>query len=154
MLNVLMKQVCRDAAMLNALKNLYTNTNIIMDKIGEFRSTSGIRQGAASSVYIFICFVNGLFHHLRSIYCVNNILGAIHNLIHADDTIVLATDFSVFKRKIKSTVEFFNSINQTINLGKTKYMCIDSKNEQRKDDLVVDGVTIQYARKAKLNLIG
>ena len=136
--------------MLNALKNLYANTIIIMDKIGEFRSTSGIRQGAASSGYIFISFVNGLFKHLRSIYGVNTVLGVIHNLIHADDTIVLATNFSVFKRKIKSSVEFFNSIDQTINLEKTKYMCIYRTNNHTKDDLVIDGVIVEYSTKENI----
>ena len=121
MLNVLMQQGM-GATMLNALKNLYTTTNIIMNKIGKFRSTAGIRQGAASSVYIFICFVNGLFKQLRNTYGVSTILGTIHNLIHADDTIVLTTSFAAFKRKIKSTVDFLDSIDQSINLGKTKYI--------------------------------
>ena len=49
--------------MVNAIKNLYSNTNVMLHKIGNFRSTVGIRQGAASSVYIFIIFINGLFKY-------------------------------------------------------------------------------------------
>ena len=91
--------------MLCALKNLYSNTNVILEKIGTFNSTRGIRQVAASSAYLFIIFVNGLFKYLRSFYVMDSILGINHNLIHADDTIILATSYNVFKSKITSTLE-------------------------------------------------
>ena len=51
------------ARMLEALKNLYSSTKVFYDGVGEFVSTSGIRQGASSSVYLFIIFINGLFIH-------------------------------------------------------------------------------------------
>ena len=51
-----------------AIKSLYSNTNVFVNKIGTFRSTCGIRQGSSSSVYIFIVFINRLFQHLRNIY--------------------------------------------------------------------------------------
>ena len=40
--------------MLNALRNIYSQTNVYLRGIGSFRSTTGIRQGASSSVYLFI----------------------------------------------------------------------------------------------------
>ena len=67
MLNVLMPQGM-DSNMLYTLKNLYTNTNVILDNIGTSKSTSGIRQGTATSAYILIVFVNGLFQYLRALY--------------------------------------------------------------------------------------
>ena len=45
MLNVLVQQGM-GTNMLYALKNLYTNTNVILDIIGTFKSISDIRQGA------------------------------------------------------------------------------------------------------------
>ena len=74
--------------MVNAIINLYSNTNVKLHKIGNFRSTVGIRQAAASSVYIFIIFINGLFKYLRDRFTVHHI----HNLIHADDTVILDTN--------------------------------------------------------------
>ena len=50
---------------LNALKNLYSNTKVTTNNIGTFRTTAGIRQGASSSVYLFIISINGLFQWLR-----------------------------------------------------------------------------------------
>ena len=57
-------------------------------------------HGAASSAYILIIFVNGLFRYLRAICRMNSILGIIHNLIHADDTIILATSSNVLSLKL------------------------------------------------------
>ena len=148
MLNVLMQQGM-GSNMLYALKNLYSNTNVILEKIGTFNSTSGIRQGAASSAYLFIIFVNGLFKYLRSFYAMDSILGIIHNLIHADDTIILATSYNVFKSKITSTLEFFSGVDQRINLGKTKYMCIDSLNRHVKQDLSINHFNVEYSSKEK-----
>ena len=111
--------------MLRALKNLYSCTKIVLNKIGRLTSTGGIRQGAASSAYIFIIFVNGLFKHLRDIYGDNPITGKIHNLIHADDTVVLATQYESLISKVKSTIQFFDAIKQKVNLSKSKYTCID-----------------------------
>ena len=149
MLKVLMQQGMGSNMLYALKKNLYSNTKVVLDKIGTFTSTSGIRQGAASSAYIFIIFVNGLFQYLRSIYGVNFILGKIHNLIHADDTIILATSYDVFKRKISSTVQFFDSIDQKVNLGKTKYMCIDSQNRHLKQDLVTNNFIVEYSTQEK-----
>ena len=112
-------------------------------------SSIGIRQGAASSAYIFNVFVNGLFQYLRAIYGVNPILGIIHNLIHADDTIILATSYNVFKAKITSPLEFVDGIDQRINLRKTKYMCIDNLSRHVKEDLYINNFHVEYSEKEK-----
>ena len=135
--------------MLYAVKNLYTNTNVILDNIGTSKSTSGIIQGAVSSAYIFIVFANGLFQYLRAMYGANSILGIIHNLIHADDTIILGTSYNVLKSKITSTLEFFDGIDQRINFGKTTYMCIDSLNSHVKQDLYINNFHVEYSEKEK-----
>ena len=60
--------------MLNALRNIYSQTNVYLRGIGSFRSTTGIRQGASSSVYLFIVFINGLFSHLMDQYTTSFVL--------------------------------------------------------------------------------
>ena len=110
------------STMAKAIQNMYSNTKVHLHGVGQFITTSGIKQGASSSVYIFISFINGLFKHLRNKFPPNIILGIIHNLIHADDTILLDTTLEVFRDKISTTYHFFAGINQKLNLGKTKYM--------------------------------
>ena len=55
--------------MLEALKNIYLHTSCIIHFYGCFSDTfetmSGIRQGSASSVLLFILFMDGLFPFLR-----------------------------------------------------------------------------------------
>ena len=135
--------------MLNALKNLYSNTKVTINKVGTFVTTAGIRQGAASSVYLFIVFINGLFQYLRYRFTDNVILGKIHNLIHADDTIILDTILESLKLKVAATMDFFKTINQNINSGKTKYMIIDSKKNHLKENLIINDTIISYSAKEK-----
>ena len=69
MLNILIKKGI-GSKMANTLKQLYSNNNVFLQDLGTFTATRGIRQGASSSVYIFIIFTNELFQ-LRNIYGVN-----------------------------------------------------------------------------------
>ena len=134
---------------LNALKNLYSNTKVTINNIGTFRTTAGIRQGASSSVYLFIVFINGLFQWLRDRFPDNVILGKIHNLIHADDTIILATSLDTLKQKVEATIDFYKKIEQSINIGKAKYMIIDSKKNYSRDKLVINDWAISYSSEEK-----
>ena len=89
--------------MLQALKRIYLNTSCIIGNAfhasDEFRTSSGIRQGAASSVLLFIFFMDGLISFLE-IHCIEEpILNVIHCLLHADDTVIISTDRETFVRK-------------------------------------------------------
>ena len=100
------------ATMANAIKQLYSSTKIFYNSTGQFETTKGIRQGASSSAYIFIIFVNKLFNHLRNSFQPNEISGNIHNLIHADDTIIIDTDKVTFKEKVIASHKFFSELHQ------------------------------------------
>ena len=133
--------------MLNALRNIYCQTNVLLKGIGSFISTIGIRQGASSSVYIFIIFINGLFMHLRDRFMESTIYGSIHNLIHADDTLVLDENLNTLKQKVICTYNFFADIDQTVNIGKSKYMCLDSQNRmQNFENMVINGQLVEYTK--------
>ena len=131
--------------MLNAIKGMYSNTNVILSKIGIIRSTAGIR-GTSSSAYIFIIFINGLFEYLRQRFENHKILGNLHNLIHADDTILLDTNSINMKSKVAAAMEFFQNIKQTINSGKTKYMVIDIT---MRNDLHIKNLDVSYSANEK-----
>ena len=138
------------SAMLNALKNLYSSTMVFSSGIGEFQSTCVIRQGALSSVYLFIIFINGLFKYLRSNYAESCIFGCIHSLIYADDTLVLDENIHGLKQKVVSTYEFFNGIDQDINVGKRKFMCLDSRQSGLGiESMVINGHIVKYTMKEK-----
>ena len=97
--------------MLQALKRLYTFTFCILsdgsESSDEFRTYSGIRQGAPSSVFLFIIFIDGLISYLK-VHCIEEpIIGIIHCLLHADDTAVLSTDRKLFVIKCNLMLEFF-----------------------------------------------
>ena len=79
----------------------------------------------------------------------NVILGKIHNLIHADDTIILATSLDTLNQKVEATLDFYKKIEQSINIGKTKYMIIDSKKNYSRDKLVINDWAISYSSEEK-----
>ena len=134
--------------MLEALKNLYRTTKVFFDG-SEFVSTAGIRQGASSSVYLFIVFINGLFKHLRNMFANSVIFGPIHSLIHADDTLVI-DDVNVdsLKSKVVATYEFFGTIDQSVNVGKSKYMRLDSSTKNSNPGPInINGQLVKYTPK-------
>ena len=135
--------------MLKALHNLYSFTRVHLKGVSTFVSTSGIRQGASSSVYIFIIFINGLFKYLRSKFYDSVLYGPIHCLIHADDTLVLAEKYETLKQKVISTYEYFGSIDQNVNIGKSKYMCLDTCCNVYRDDMIINGQLVKYTNKEK-----
>ena len=128
------------SVMLNAIKNMYSVTKVFLNGIGEFASTSGIRQGASSSVYIFVIFINGLFRYLRSKFPLSDIFGFVHCLIHADDTLILAESLD--------DLNFINGIDQKVNMGKSKYMCLDSSSINRNHDSIrINDELVKYTAK-------
>ena len=138
------------SVMLSAIKNLYSVTKVFLNGVGEFVSTSGIRQGASSSVYIFVIFINGLFSYLRNIFPSSDIFGSIHCLIHADDTLILGDDLEDLKDKVLCTYNFFNEIDQKVNMGKSKYMCLDNSTiERNRDSICINGQLVGYTAKEK-----
>ena len=66
--------------MLEALKNMYSKTVSVIENIGTIICTIGIRQGAVSSCYIFIIFINSIISMLKTKFSTNNIYGEIHSL--------------------------------------------------------------------------
>ena len=125
-------------SMLFALKQVYSFSVCVLkfqnELSGSFMMRRGVRQGAASSVLLFNAFIDGLFTHLESKCSVENLLGDIHALIHADDTIVLSTDRLKFIKKCNEAVKFFTENKLELNMGKSCFLVINpiSSNDRRK----------------------
>ena len=75
------------------------------------QSYIGIKQGAPSSVILFIIFMDE-FIDIVSEKCVSeNIIGVLHLLLNADDTIVLSTERNLFIEKCNIRIEAFGGKN-------------------------------------------
>ena len=133
---------------MQALKRIYVHTSCIIGNAtqasDEFRTTSGIRQGAASSVLLFIFFMDGLISFLQ-LNCIQEpILNTIHCLLHADDTIVISTDRATFVQKCNLMLQYFDDNRLSLNFSKSMYMIINAKEPDLKCDIQLTTGKFQY----------
>ena len=103
--------------MLNTLKCIYSSTRCILKGLGKlsesFKTYTGIKQGASSSVILFIAFLDDVIDHLKEKCVPEQILGDLHCLLHADDTLLLSTDRELFKIKCNTLIESCSRSNVT-----------------------------------------
>ena len=134
--------------MLQALKRIYLHTTCIIGNAfqasDEFQTTSGIRQGAASSVLLFIFFMDGLITFLET-HCVKEpILNIMHCLLHADDTVIISTGRELFVRKCNTMLQYFDENRLSLNLSESSYMMINGKENDFNCDLRLDSGMFKY----------
>ena len=126
-------------AMLNALKALYTTTSCILTLSGKFSTafctTCGIRQGAPSSSFLFIAFIDDLINYIRDRCLREPLIDTMHALLHADDTLILSTERSLFITKCNIMLDYFEENKLKLNLGKSGYMIINGTNTDIKDSI-------------------
>ena len=105
--------------MLQALKRVYSVTSCILTFGSQvsnvFRTYTGIRQGAPSSVHLFIIFMDELIDYLKQ-HCVEEqIIGAMHCLLHADDTALVSTERALFVTKCNLMLRYFQENSLSLN---------------------------------------
>ena len=137
--------------MLQALKRIYLYTTCIIGNASEaseeFRTTSGIRQGAPSSVLLFIFFMDGLITFLQT-HCIEEpLLNTMHCLLHADDTVIISTDRERFIEKCNQMLKYFDENKLSLNLSKSSYFIINGKENDIKCDLNLDHGKLEYKSK-------
>ena len=134
--------------MLEALKNIYSHTLCIVHFYGcfsdHFTTFSGIRQGSASSVLLFIIFMDGLFPYLRQYCDSEQLLRDFHALVHADDTILISTSRVSFIIKCNHMIDYFDENKLTLNLEKSSYLIIKPKELDRKISLRLKNGYLKY----------
>ena len=85
--------------------------------------------------------------HLRDRFMESTIYGSTHHLIHADETLVLDENLNTLKQKVICTYNVFAGIDQTVNIGKSKYMCLDSQNRIKNfENMVINGQLVEYTK--------
>ena len=134
--------------MLNALKSIYTMTSCILNLNGKFFTTfstsCGIRQGAPSSSWLFIVFIKNVIDHIRHRCVSEPLIEITHVLLHADDTLILSTDRSLFIKKCNSMLKYFEENKLKLNLGKSGYLIIHGKNIDIKSPIYLDNGLLNY----------
>ena len=133
--------------MFEALKKVYVFSTSIVRFIGRlsesFETFSGIKQGAASSVILFIMFMDDIIDYIKERCVVEPLLHDIHCLIHADDTVILSTDRDLFIKKCELAFGYFSNNKLLLNMSKTSYMVINGTNIP-KCDLHVGDKLLKY----------
>ena len=91
------------SVLFNAIKAMYSATKCVIKsgkKLSDvFLTHSGIKQGAPSSVILFIIFMNKFIDIVREKCIGEEVIELLHILLHADDTIILSTDRLLFIKK-------------------------------------------------------
>ena len=69
--------------------------------------------------------------------------------IHADDTLVIDEKYDGLKQKVICTYDFFGERDQTVNIGKSKFMCLDSNSTKTYENMIINGQVVKYTQKEK-----
>ena len=129
--------------MLQALKRVYSGTKCVLGLGGEtsdpFQTYTGIRQGAPSSVLLFILFIDDLITYLKANCVEEPLIGLMHCLLHADDTAVISTDRELFVMKCNIMTQYMKDNSLSLNMSKSSDMIINGKPNNCKTDLSFNG---------------
>ena len=118
------------ARMMNAIAAAYSNTKLVLTS-AVISATTGVRQGAPTSCFLFTLFVNPLIRSLKAT-APDGFLQWLHTLMLMDDTIILATSRNACEEKFKKLLEYCEDYGMVINDKKTKLMVINGKAEDRR----------------------
>ena len=149
--SLLLKSLIRlgiGSCMLNAIKAMYSVTKCLL-KVGNklsdvFLSHSGIKQGAPSSVILFIIFMDEFIDFVRERCMQEPIINSLHLLLHADDTAVLSTDKQLFIQKCNVLLQGFREKKVSLNIKKSGFLVVNPSNGNDRDNIELDNGTLKY----------
>ena len=114
-----------------ALKSIYSVTRCVLKGFGKlsevFETHTGIKQGASSSVILFIIFMDDIIDKLKEHCLIEPILKDLHCLLHADDTVVISTDRNSFIHKCNVLIDTIKEKKMSLNYKKSGYLIINGK---------------------------
>ena len=136
------------SVMLLALKSIYSSTRCILKSFGKisevFETFTGIKQGASSSVILFIAFMDDIIDTLKEKCVTEPVIHNLHCLLHADDTLVLSTDRNLFIAKCNILLLSISRKKMSLNYKKSAYMIINGKANDFKSDLKLEDGWLNY----------
>ena len=136
------------SVMLNTLKCIYSSTLCILKGFGKlsdiFQTFTGIKQGASSSVILFIAFLDDIIDILKCKCAPEQILGDLHCLLHTDDKMLLSTNRELFMIKCNILIDTIKNKKMSLNYSKSGYMIINPKQEDLRSSLKLNHGWLNY----------
>ena len=117
------------SVMFCSLACMYSTTKCVLKGFGKlsevFQTYTGIRQGAPSSVILFIVFLDDIISRLKDRCDPEPILRDLHCLLHADDTVIISTNREQFIHKCNVLLEILKEKKMLLNYKKSAYFIIN-----------------------------
>ena len=137
------------ACLLEAIKASYKVTKCVLKGFGKlsdvFTTFSGIKQGAPSSVILFIVFMDEIVDVLKEKCADEFIILNLHTLLHADDTLIFSLDRLLFIDKCNILIDSFHAKKLELNLGKSSYMIVNANKEDVRAELKLKSGWLPYS---------
>ena len=105
---------------------------------------SVVCQGAASSVLLFIAFIDDLIYYLKEHCPAEPILSSLRCVLHADDTVIISTSREPFIQKCNLMPDYFDKNSLSLNRLKSGYTIINGKNDICKGGILLKNGTLEY----------
>ena len=141
MVDVLKSMGC-GRTMLSAIILLYKCTRFIL-KSAIIMANQGVRQGASTSIILFILYIDRMVRLIKSVTEIDGFLNTLHALVLMDDTVILSCSRNLCMQKMKKVLEFCDEFCMDINIKKTSFFVINGEVPDF-DPLVFNGLKIPY----------
>jgi hypothetical protein len=116
-----MRQMGCGGIMLQTIIALYTCTIFVL-KSAVISFNMGVLQGASTSGFLFVLYLDRMIRMVKQEYANDGFLGALSILLLMDDTVILATSREKLIGKFSIVMDYCQQYGMSINQTKTKFM--------------------------------
>ena len=120
--------------MLRALMEMYKMTDAYIFLDGEYSHklniTAGVLQGSASSTILFMAYTADIIALFKDNFPIEELIHFYHILLHADDSIILATSKKSLIKKFEKLSKYCKENNIKLQLSKCCFLAINSKDTE------------------------
>ena len=109
-----------------------------------FETHTGIKQGASSSVILFIDFLDDIIKLLKDKCIPEPLLEDLHCLLHADDTMIMSTNRELFIRKCNVLTDTLDDKKMLLNYKKSGFMIVNGTRNNLRCDLKIKSGWLKY----------
>ena len=100
---------------------------------------AGIKQGLPLSPWLFLFYINDIFDLFEGIYGISNSLNALHLLIHADDTTIIATSRTLAENKIRTLISYCKQNSINLEISKCEFIVVNGDAVDQSDFILPNG---------------
>ena len=138
--------------MLSALIAIYVSSKSVMEHNNEYSDylilLCGVKQGAPPSGLLYVAYTMGLIDVYTNSFNPEALIGVLHLLIHADDTLVLATSRKLAIEKVWCLIKYCKENYVKLQITKCAMMCINGDDDEDMqplnfENLTLDGTTCE-----------